>query len=258
MTNSDDMTSVYLVGILIGIFFFIAGFKWFREKRLMEDLPTSTIRSIAMGLVEISGKAIPCKQIMMLRGPFTDKACVHYRCTVERLVRNSNEGDEWILMDTNEKGDYFCLQDSTGKVLIDAKGAKYEVSADFELQIEVFDKNIPDVLNKYLETRHLKTHDVIKYRPRLRFTEYDIVVCDKLFVLGSAEENPFVDKNLLETDVDNVMIAKGDNNDSFIISEKSEKELLKKLSKNSFLGIFGGSTLTIVCLYLLLRRLNLL
>jgi hypothetical protein len=77
-------------------------------------------------------------------------------------------------------------------------------------------------------------------------------------VLGSAEENPFVDKNLLETDVDNVMIAKGDNNDSFIISEKSEKELLKKLSKNSFIGIFGGSMLTIVCLYLLLRRLNLL
>jgi Ca2+/Na+ antiporter len=258
MTNSDDMASVYLVGIFIGTLFFIVGFKWFMTKRLLEDLPTSTIRSIAMGLVEINGKAVPCKQTRMLRGPFTNKACVHYECTVERLIRNNNNSDEWKLLKKEEKGNYFYLQDSTGKVLINVKGAKYEVSADFELQIDVLSKDMPDALNKYLETRHLKTHDVIKYKSRLRFTEYDIVVCDKLFVLGSAERNPFVDKNLSEADVDNIMIAKGDNRDKFIISEKSEKELLKKLTKNSFLGIFGGGILIMVCLYLLLRRLNLL
>ena len=254
----ENNPSLYIVGIFVGIFFFIKGFQWFREKRLLEDLPTSKIRSIAMGLVEVSGKAVPCEQSMMLRGPFTNKACVHYKCAVERLIKNNNKSDEWELLKKEEKGDYFYLQDATGKVLIDAKGAKYEVLADFELQIEVFSKNMPDALNKYLETHHLKTNDVLKYKPKLRFTEYDIEVCDKLFVLGSAEENPFCDKNLLESDVDNVMISSGDNNDKFIISEKSEKELLKQLTKNSFLGIFGGGTLIIVCLYLLLRQLNIL
>jgi hypothetical protein len=211
-----------------------------------------------MGLVEISGKAVPYEQSMMLRGPFTNKACVHYKCTVERLIRNNNKSDKWELLKKEEKGNYFYIQDSTGKVLVNAKDARYEVSADFELQIDVLSKDMPDVLNKYLETRHLKTSDVIKYKSRLRFTEYDIIVCDKLFVLGSAERNPFVDKNLLEADVDNIMIARGDNHNKFIISEKSEKELLKNLTKNSFLGIFGGVALIIVSLYLLLRQLNLL
>lgn len=252
------MASVYLVGIFIGIFYFLKGFQLLKEKRLIEDIPTSKIRSIAMGLVEISGKAVPCKQSRMLRGPFTNKACVHYKCAVERLIRNNNKADEWELLKKEEKGDYFYLQDSTGKVLIDVKGAKYEVPADFEFKIDVLSKDMPDILNKYLESRHLKTNEVIKYKSRLRFTEYDIEVCDKLFVLGSAEDNPFVDKNLLEADVDNVMIARGDNHDKFIISEKSEKELLKKLTKNSFLEIFGGGTLIIVCLYLLLGTLHLL
>jgi Ca2+/Na+ antiporter len=258
MTSKGNNPSLYLVSIFVGIFFFIKGFQQFREKRLMEDLPTSTIRSIAMGLVEINGKAVPCKQTRMLRGPFTNKACVRYKCTVERLIKNNNNSDKWELLKKEEKGDYFYLQDSTGKVLIDAEGANYEVPADFELKIDVLSKDMPDILNKYLETRRLKTNEVLKYKSRLRFTEYDIEVCDKLFVLGSAEKNPFVDKSLLETDVDNIMIARGDNHNKFIISEKSEKELLKKLTKNSFLGIFGGGALVIVSLYLLLRQLNLL
>jgi hypothetical protein len=169
------------------------------------------------------------------------------------LIRNNNKNDEWLLMKKEEKGDYFYLQDGTGKVLIDVEGAKYEIPADFEIKIDVFSKDMPDSLNKYLERNRLKTSDVLHYKSTLRFTEYDIEVCDKLFVLGSAEENPFSDKNLLESDVDNIMITSGDNNDKFIISEKSEKELLKKLTKNSFLGIFGGGTLIIVCLYILLR-----
>jgi hypothetical protein len=254
----ENNPSLYIVGIFVGIFYFLKGIQWFREKRLIEDLPTSKIRSIAMGLVEVSGKAVPCEQSMMLRGPFTNKACVHYKCAVERLIRNNNKSDEWELLKKEEKGDYFYLQDSTGKVLIDVEGAQYEMSADFELKIDVLSKDMPDLLNKYLERNRLKTSDVLHYKSNLRFTEYDIEVCDKLFVLGTAEENPFCDKNLLEADVDKIMIARGDNNDKFIISEKSEKELVKMLSKNSFLGIFCGGTLIIVCLYILLMQFYLL
>jgi hypothetical protein len=88
--------------------------------------------------------------------------------------------------------------------------------------------------------------------------EYDIEVGDRLYLLGTAGKNPYDDPNVFEADVEHVMIQKGDNNDRFIISEKSEKELLTELTRNSLLGIFGGGALSIVCLFFLLMFFNLL
>jgi hypothetical protein len=251
----NNIASVYIVGILVGIYYIYKGFQWLNEKRLIEELPTSKVSSIGTGLVEVSGKAVPC--VRSFRGPFTDKDCAHYICKVERLIRN-NRGDEWLLINNEVMGDYFYLQDDTGKVLVYVKDAHYEIPTRFELKIDVLSKDMPDSLNNYLEAKHLKTRELLKYKSKLRFTEYDIEVSDKLFVLGTAEKNPLIDKNILEEDLVNVMIANGDNNDKFVISKMSEQELLKKLAKNSFLGRFGGGTLIIVCIYLFLMTLHLL
>lgn len=257
MTYGDNPVSIYLLGIIAGAFSFIKGFQWLNKKRLIENIQASTIRSIAIGgPAEISGKAVPC--VYKFRGPFTNKDCVHYKCTVERLIKDNHRGDEWFLMHTEEKGEYFYTQDDTGKVLVDTKGAKYEIPSYFELEIDVFSKDMPDSLRKYLEKNHLITDVVAKYKSRLRFNEYDIEVNDKLFVLGNAEENRLCDKSLLDTDAVNVMITKGDNRNKFIISKLGKKELLEKLEKNSFLAIYGGGGLIIACLYLLLMRFGLL
>lgn len=247
----------YLIGFFAGIYFFIKGLLWFREKRLIEDIPTSTVRSIAMGLVEVNGMALPFKQ-SILRGPFIKKECVHYKCTVEKLV-SSGKSSHWELINTEEKGDYFYLQDDTGKVLVQVRGAEYKVPADFQLQTGgIWHSGLPDSLKEYLEADGIKTTDLLGFSYSFRLMEYDIEIGDKLYLLGTAGKNPYDDPNVFEADVEHVMIQKGDNNDRFIISEKSEKELLMELTRNSFLGIFGGGALSIVCLFLLLMFFELL
>jgi hypothetical protein len=247
----------YLIGFFAGIYYFIKGLLWFMEKRLIEDIPTSTVRSIAMGLVEVNGQAFPFKQ-NILRGPFIKKDCVHYKCTVEKLV-SSGKSSHWELINTEEKGDYFYLQDDTGKVLVKVSGAEYKVPADFELLTGgILHEGLPDSLKEYLEADGIKTKDILGFSFSFRFMEYDIEVGDKLYLLGTAGKNPFDDPYLFEADVEHVMIQKGDNNDKFIISEKSEKEILTELTTNSLLGIFGGGALTIVCLFFLLMFFELL
>ena len=53
---SDNELFIYAtIGFFVGIYFFFKGFKWLKQKKTIENIPTSKIRSIAMGLVEIFG-----------------------------------------------------------------------------------------------------------------------------------------------------------------------------------------------------------
>ena len=75
--SSSDLLIYALVGLGIGVFLFYQGFKWMRQKQLIESTPTSKIRSLAMGLAEIFGEAIPSEG-KILKSPFSDKDCVYF------------------------------------------------------------------------------------------------------------------------------------------------------------------------------------
>jgi len=82
----------------------------------------------------------------------------------------------------------------------------------------------------------------------------DYLLKDRLARLG-----PAVAQALENTRTDSpadVIIGKGEVESVFIISDCSEKELLKKLSWQSFLGIYGGAALSLALLAYLLFRFN--
>ncbi len=54
------------------------GFYLLRMKRSIENTPTSKIRSVAMGMVEVKGKAIRKHALV---SPMTQTSCVFYRLT---------------------------------------------------------------------------------------------------------------------------------------------------------------------------------
>ncbi|MDD5086676.1 MAG: hypothetical protein PHV16_02895, partial [Candidatus Nanoarchaeia archaeon] len=58
-----------------GVFLFWEGIKTLKHKRLIENIPTSKIRSLAMGLVEIYGEVVPAYK-EVLKSPFSNKDCV--------------------------------------------------------------------------------------------------------------------------------------------------------------------------------------
>jgi len=93
------------------------GFACLRLKRHIDDTPTSRIRSLAMGLVEVQGRAI--RQYALV-SPMSQAACVWYRlCRYRR--DNSNR---WQLTSQSDSGHVpFVLADGSGQVVIDPAGA---------------------------------------------------------------------------------------------------------------------------------------
>lgn len=98
--------------------FFGGAFYCLRIKRLIENTPTSRIRSLAMGMVELHGHA---RRKYALVSPATQTACVWYR--LRRYRRNQKSG--WQLTSQSDSGAVpFLLDDGTGTITVDPAGAR--------------------------------------------------------------------------------------------------------------------------------------
>ncbi len=74
------------IPVLIAVLSLWYGFYLLRMKRKIENTPTSRIRSVAMGMVEVKGKAI---RKYALVSPMTQTPCVFYRLTRYRRDKNN-------------------------------------------------------------------------------------------------------------------------------------------------------------------------
>ncbi len=93
------------------------GFHFLRLKRYIENTPTSKARSLAMGLVELQGRAV---RKYALVSPVSQLPCVYYRLRKYRRDSKNN----WRLSHSTDSGHVpFYLEDDTGKVTIDPRGA---------------------------------------------------------------------------------------------------------------------------------------
>lgn len=119
---------LFLIFILItSIATFISGFKELKRQQVSESLPTSQVSSMAMGLVELKGKAKPIER---KESPITGKKCSGYQLIVEQYVSSGRSGHWQVISKTNELP-VFYLEDETGKVPIDPEGAEMLIDPEF-------------------------------------------------------------------------------------------------------------------------------
>lgn len=106
--------AVCVAAVVIGLFF--ASFALLRRARLLEDTPTSLIRSAAQGYVELSGRArlLPGPPIV---SPLSDTPCVWWSYRVQE--RNRNGKNEWRTIEDETSGELFLLTDTTGDCIVD-------------------------------------------------------------------------------------------------------------------------------------------
>jgi len=103
----------------IGLFW--AGFHYLRLQRRIANTPTSKIRSLAMGLVELHGIA---RRRYALVSPLSQMPCVYYRLRKYRL-ENRNNRRQWRLTSDTDSGHVpFFLEDTTGRVTVDPLEAR--------------------------------------------------------------------------------------------------------------------------------------
>jgi hypothetical protein len=105
------------------VYFFIKGFRVFREYRVVEDTPAIPIRSIPMGLVHVRGKTMGEQRVT---SPVTGTPCFFYKVEIERWEVKDNTG-QWTHYRTDADGVPFHLIDGTGKVVVDAHAAELDL-----------------------------------------------------------------------------------------------------------------------------------
>jgi hypothetical protein len=96
---------------------FIASFVFLHRSRLMENMPTSRLRSAAQGYVELEGVAKLAEGPPII-APLTQARCVWWRFRVEKKVQ-SGKNSKWVTVRSGTSEDCFELDDGTGKCMVD-------------------------------------------------------------------------------------------------------------------------------------------
>jgi len=123
MRGNNDPTAALLLGSAAGLWAFFKGFRVLREYKLLEDTPRIPIRSIPMGFIHIRGKA---ESEQALSSPLTRTPCCFYKVEIDEW-KSSGDSHSWQHCCTDMDGYRFYLADDTGKVLIDAHAAEYDL-----------------------------------------------------------------------------------------------------------------------------------
>jgi len=285
MASSSNVEVWAALGFGFGLVSFFRGFKIYREYRILTDTPEIPIRSIAMGLVHLHGKAEGEQQV---QSPVTQTSCYFYKVDIEKYQRDSRGNGSWRHYKTDAGGVPFYLTDATGKVLVDAHHAEYDLMQtckretggpsfgglrtlfggakppSFPTGAFVDDASlvsyaeslasggvpsISGVLGGLSLGRGINMSWGGGASGRYRFSEYCILRDHWYDVTGTCVENPQA-----RDEHDGNLIQKGENEPTFLISWRSEKNIESKLRNRAALHIFGGAALSIVCLAVLLAR----
>jgi hypothetical protein len=290
-TSSDPLSLLRspilwgVAGIGIGVRLFFRGFSFLKGKHLIEDTPTSTVRGVALGAVEVSGTVVGPYTLI---APLSQADCFYYHA-----VARGNSGEE---KKTSAEVLYvpFFLDDGTGRVMVDPRGAETDLRPSVDGE---YSSSTSDAFTRHFLVRHGISNE---YPAHLE--EYCIRAGDRLYVLGTLRENPGLESaadclahgrsqgflsaaaadlqrraalesmlppgsslpptprsRSVETEAFDlnppVVLMKGTSGDPFFISWRSQRDVVEELACRSVFYIWGGPVLALAGLWLLVHHL---
>ena len=116
-----------IAGLLIAaaLAAFLFSFHYLRRARLLEDVPTSRVRSAAQGYAELDGIARLLDGPVIV-GPLTGVRCVWWEYKIEEKITTGsgkNRQTHWRTLEFRESECLFAVDDDTGTCVIDPDGA---------------------------------------------------------------------------------------------------------------------------------------
>jgi hypothetical protein len=272
-----------MVGFVAGVYGFFRGFSLLRRKRFLQDIPRCTIRGAPLGLVEVSGKVEGPYTIL---APLSEDDCFYYRA----VIWCQQGSAPWHKAAEEVLAAPFFLDDGTGKVLVDPRGAEADLPSTFS---DEFASCPPEYL------RHFLSRHAIPFEAPVKLEEHCVRPGDSLYVLGTLRENSneplfssassereFLSEeatdlqrrgeieamlppgaanlgpNLLreqprqEFDLHPPVVLAASKDRPLFISSQSEAEIVQTLALRSTMYIWGGPILSLICFWYLLVRLG--
>lgn len=140
-----------------------------------------------MGMVEISGLAVgPYTMI----APITGRPCYYYR-TVAWEWKQNGKNKNWVKVAAECMHVPFFVDDNTGRVLVDPRGADLDLHRDFQQEFNdsffSSSNDAPGNVNSFLARHGVVTSNKIKIE------EFCIKPKNSLFILGTLTDNPGIE-----------------------------------------------------------------
>jgi len=243
-----------IIALGVGAAVFWYGFNRMHRYRMIQDIPTSKIRSIAMGIVEITGEA---RGQEFIKARFSGMDCVYYKFEV-REYRAHRSGKSttyrWDRIDHGEQRVAFSVADDTGEVALDPTKAEVNVKLrKLFLRKAGLLGGLGSIFRIFGSGSSSSPDELVELDPAGRggfftmnsvgdrkYYEYFIAPGERVYVLGTAAEGP---RPAVALAGPGHVICKGD--DDFIISDRSEAELIGDMQWK-MIGSFAFGVLMIV------------
>jgi len=170
----DNQLIFLIAASIIALVCFWFVFHYLKRVRLIEDTPTSKIRSAAQGYVELVGMVSPVDNKKLV-SPLSGKDCVWYNYKIQRY-QSSGKSSHWVTVEEGTSNQHFALQDNTDTCVIQPQGAEVMTAhsrtwyGNTPRPGQVDDRNI---LLRTLNSR------------RYRYIEKFIYAHDVIYALGS-------------------------------------------------------------------------
>jgi hypothetical protein len=140
-----------------------------------------------MGMVELNGLAVGPYTMV---APVTARPCYCYRTFVWEW-RQSGKNKRWVKVASECMHVPFFLDDNTGKVMVDPRGADLDLHQDFHQEFcdgfFTTKQEAPPNVRSFLSRHGISTTNKIKVE------EFCIKPKNALFLLGTLDENPGLD-----------------------------------------------------------------
>ncbi len=183
-----------VLGTVTGLVLFFKGFGLLQRKRLIQDIPRCTIRSAALGLVELSGTATGDSTLL---SPLCQLDCLFYQITAWTLT-GGDQYRHWKKVAEESLSVPFFIEDNTGRMLVDAKGADLQISPDYSEEyggtsrgtygraaayVVEPELSVPEAVGHFLARHGISPDAAVKVEER------SVKTGDRLFIVGTVCEN---------------------------------------------------------------------
>jgi hypothetical protein len=237
--NQGRIVVYCIFGLGLGIWLFISSFKKLRLRRAVENTPRSKIRSAAMGKCEVQGRAKVLGEA--LTGPFSGLPCLWYHWKVEEARRDSRGNTSWSTLDEGKSFEAFSLEDETGSIRIEPRGAEVESSDPLVYlsgSLHMMSQPKGPEVSRWIGSAGI-------FSSERRLSEWMIYPEVSVLVLGVLRE---VENPLSSTPEKVIMLGRAE--DTFFISTHSQQEVEQELFWSVWGRMLGGACLAIASLAL--------
>jgi hypothetical protein len=254
MADSEELCCSGIFFLVFGLALIFGGTQKYLLAQKIKNTPTSKVRSAAVGLVELFGKA-KCKEI--LDSPVSEERCIYWRVKGEYYKPGKHGG--WRDIYNASSSLQFYLEDDTGKMLIEPKDGEIDIPRDFYSEGHLSEGGIFGMFkNKVLDK---KVFDFLAATPAagqafrnhsaydLRLTEWFIAEGDPLYVLGNAEPLKGASSALAH---ENLIVRMGGGEKIMFISDSGERKALDRVQGSIWWMLLLGVVLSAIGLFALL------